>query len=250
MWKASAFSLIRTFKRDRYVFIVARDVVLIGNIYGPSIEGEREIFFVELGTFLSNWQEGYVLGGDFNATLNAEDRSGGLGGLELSFGSFVNECRLIDLPLQNSEFTWFSPRNGGVRSRIDRWLLNEVAWSSLEEAIQRVENWGLSDHRAVSLVIGHFSSGPKPFMLYNNWLLDKDFERMVQEWWSTNTVQGWTGYVLQKKLKDLKVKIKEWKCHSHAHEEEKIKELEGELQSVMERLEEEGVTEELRLKRT
>lgn len=54
-----------------------------------------------------------VLGGDFNATLNAEDRSGRLGGTEASFSNFVQDWNLIDLPLQNSDFTWYSERNGG-----------------------------------------------------------------------------------------------------------------------------------------
>ncbi|XP_057456943.1 uncharacterized protein LOC130747902 [Lotus japonicus] len=255
MWKASTFTLIRVYNGDRYLIIEVKDNnlninLMIGNIYGPHNEEEREALFSEIGNVMQNRECGWILGGDFNATLNAEDRSGRLGGTEVSFSSFVNDWNLIDLPLQNSEYTWFSSRNGGVWSRIDRWLLNEEAWLSLDEAIQRVENWGLSDHRAVILAMGQPSSGPKPFLFYNNWLLDKEFDRMIKEWWNTCAVQGWSGYVLQTKLKDLKGKIKGWKGHSISHTEEKIKLLESELQVVMERLESVGMNEELRAKRS
>lgn len=102
-------------------------ICAIGNIYGPHTVAERMVFFGELGEILSNWTGCYFLGGDFNATLNMEDRSGGGGGMEPSFSNFVNEKNLIDLPLQNSEFTWFSARHEGIWSRIDRWLLSEEA---------------------------------------------------------------------------------------------------------------------------
>lgn len=91
---------------------------------------------------------------------------------------------------------------------------------------------------------GTLSSGPKPFLFYNNWLLDKEFDRLIQEWRNC-AVQGWSGYVPQRKFKDLKVKINGWRGHSRTHTEEKIKLLEGELQWVTERLESDGMFEEL-----
>lgn len=200
MWKASVMNVLQVIKGDRYLLIHFRihqnNDCLIGNIYGPNLEGDRARFFTELGLILGSWNCSVVLGGDFNATLNAEDRNGRLGGTETAFANFLAERNLIDSPLHNSNFTWYGGRNGGVWSRIDRWLVNEEAWECLGEMAQRAENWGLSDHRVVSLSLGQYAEGPKPFLFYNNWLLDKEFERLVHEWWNISAVQGWSGYVL------------------------------------------------------
>lgn len=69
------------------------------------------------------------------------------------------------------------------------------------------------------------------------------------EWWSSATVEGWSGYVLQHKLKNLKTKIKEWKGYSMRGSGEAVKVLEADLQNVMSRLEVEGPSNELRIQR-
>lgn len=68
LWKPYAFSLIRIQSGERYVIIVVKDNnlnmnMVIGNIYGPNTEGERELMFTKIGTFLSNWEGGCVLVG-------------------------------------------------------------------------------------------------------------------------------------------------------------------------------------------
>lgn len=64
------------------------------------------------------------------------------------------DYNFIDLPLLNGEFTWNSTRNGGVISRIDRWVINNDAILALNGVSQRAANWSISGHRAVSLVVG------------------------------------------------------------------------------------------------
>lgn len=250
MWKPGSITQHQVIKGDRFLLLLVHlnhnnQSCIIGNVYGPNTKGERAIFFDELGLALSNWTGCCILGGDFNATLNLEDRSGGLGGAEPSFNNFVNDWNFIDLPLQNLNFTWFSSRNGGVWSRIDGWLLNDEAWTNFEETIQRVENWGLSDHRGVVLSMGIHNSGPKPFLFYNDWLLDKEFQGLVNEWWNSSVVHGWSDFVLQQKFKDLKEKIRAWRGHSGSRLEARVKTLEAELQEVMGMLELEGASEEL-----
>lgn len=59
-----------------------------------------------------------ILGGDFNAILSIKE-SGETWGIDIAFSDFLNDCNFLDLPLQNSDFTWFSPRYGGVWSILD-----------------------------------------------------------------------------------------------------------------------------------
>lgn len=119
----------------------------------------------------------------------------------------------------------------------------------LQGCHQVAENWGLSDHRPIMLIVGTVNYGPRPFRFYNSWLLNSEFKSLVQEWWSSTTFQGWSGYILQQKLKALKVKIKSWSGYSRRGMGEAIKGLETELQAIMGQLEEEGPVNELRLKR-
>lgn len=157
---------------------------------------ERISFFNELTDSLRLVSGCCVLRGDFNATLNQQDRSEDNGGTEIPFSNFMNDLNFVDLPLQHSKYTWYSSRNGGTWSRIDRWVVNEDVIMNFEDLNQVAESWGLSDHRAISLRMGETNFGPKPFMFYNDWLLDKEFANLVTNWWNTTLVQGWSGYVL------------------------------------------------------
>lgn len=55
---------------------------------------------------------------------------------------------LLDLPLAIGDYTWFSSRQGGLWTRIDRWLLSEGIIQVLEGVNHPVEKWALLDHRA------------------------------------------------------------------------------------------------------
>lgn len=126
------------------------------------------------------------------------------------FRTFVDEWSLIDMPLLNGDFTWNSTRNGGLSSKLDRWLLNTEAILEFDGACQSTEDWGVSNHKAISLVRGSLDLGPKPFSFYNYWLLEEGFKDLVKDWWSSSVIEGWSGFCLQGKLKEIKGKIRSW----------------------------------------
>lgn len=168
----------------------------IGNLYGSNIYTERPGFFTLLNEKISTIQCYCLLGGDVNCILNIGERSASNEGAYFDLRSFVQGNNLLDLPLSGSKFTWYSLRYGGIWSRLDRWIVNEEAINHFEGLCQTTENWGLSDHRPVALTMGAVNYGPKPFRFYNNWLLDKEFESLVKDWWASSTVQGWSGFSL------------------------------------------------------
>lgn len=126
------------------------------------------------------------------------------------FKSFVDDWSLIDMSLHNGDFTWTSSRNGGLNSKLDRWLLNAETVLQFDGACQSAEDWGVSDHREISLVLGTLDFGPKPFSFYNYWLLEVGLKDLVENWWSSAVVEGWSGFSLQSKLKELRGKIRIW----------------------------------------
>ncbi|XP_057426244.1 uncharacterized protein LOC130719649 [Lotus japonicus] len=119
LWKPSVFSVEEMIQEDKFIYIFGKmknngSSCGIGNVYGPNLAEERENFFTWLGATINNIMGCCILGGDFNVTLNLQDRSGGNGGAELPFSEFMENQNLIDLPFHNSEYAWYSSRNGEI----------------------------------------------------------------------------------------------------------------------------------------
>ncbi|XP_057447788.1 uncharacterized protein LOC130739495 [Lotus japonicus] len=220
----------------------------IGNLYCPNDSAEREAFFLRVEEFLASLNCSFVLGGDFNSTLNSGERRGMQDIIDPAFQNFVMGLNLADLPLSNTDFTWYSSRNGGIWCRLDRWLISKDSMVFFEGVSQAAEIWGFSDHRPVLLSLGTSDFGPKPFRFYNSWLLDKEFQELIAEWWNSTLVNGWAGFVLQQKLKSLRSSIRNWPGYYAAGSSTKIKNLEADLQIVMEDLESGNVTVDIRTK--
>ncbi|XP_057418456.1 uncharacterized protein LOC130712653 [Lotus japonicus] len=110
---------------------------------------------------------------------------------------------------------------------------------------QFVRNRNLTDlhllnGEAVGLLFGVPDAGPKPFHYFNHWVDENGFNEVVETWWRSAVYQGWSGYVLQQKLKGLRGKIREWRKGKGAWGVEKIVSLENRLQEVMGAMEEQG----------
>ncbi|KAE8661369.1 putative ATP binding protein [Hibiscus syriacus] len=97
------------------------------NVYGPSVDADKEQFFRELSSFLEQLDCPVCLGGDFNAVLTQEEKDGGaVNPVSMNcFRDFVSQANLIDLPLFGGRFTWCNNRevptfeSATVRGRIN-----------------------------------------------------------------------------------------------------------------------------------
>lgn len=253
LWKRSVYQSIQVWKNQRFILMLfsilpGDDTFTVGNFYGPHDDTQRESFFREISQHLENIPGRLLLGGDFNTILNDGERKGSGSNVtgDPTFRSFVDDWALIDMPLLNGDFTWYSSRNGGLSSKLDRWLLNTDAVLEFDGACQSAEDWGVSDHRAISLVLGSMDFGPKPLSFYNYWLLEEGFKELVQEWWSSSVIEGWSGFSLQGKLKEIRGKIRAWQKNRGVWGSEKIKAMEDNLHVLITRMETEGVSVELR----
>src|ERR1044072_1388573 len=256
MWKKGSFQVLNVFQSQRYVFLEvlfpdATETCVVENIYGPNDLASRVDFFMSISSILERGRSGIIMGGDFNATLNIGERRGGVevDSGDAIFNQFMLDFHLIDLPLLNGTFTWCSTRNGGLWSRIDRWILNDVAILYLNGVTQSVEYWSISDHRPIFLSIGSKDFGPKPFTFFNYWLMEDGFRKLVEDWWNSVLYEGWAGYVLLQKLKGLRVRIGDWRKGRGTWGSEIVSRLEDKLKTIMGRMEVEGVSEELRKER-
>lgn len=66
--------------------------------------------------------------GDLNSVRSSEERRSVRGSQTVNdfafFNEFIDDCVVIDLPLNGRKFTWFK-EDGRLMSRLDRFLLSE-----------------------------------------------------------------------------------------------------------------------------
>ncbi|KAL7205988.1 hypothetical protein ACSBR2_018823 [Camellia fascicularis] len=71
--------------------------------------------------------------------------------------------------------------------------------------------------------------GLKPFRIQNAWFLHKNFHYFWENSWKETAVVGWAGYILLKKLENLKVGLKKWNVESFGNITNKLKAAKAEL---------------------
>lgn len=112
------FSLsIRFRKRDNNEWWLTR-------VYGPNRSGDRREWWDELVGLFGLCSPYWCVGGDFNVVRQVSEKLNGVSTNRSmrDFDSFIRECELIDLPLNNARFTWSNLQENRVCCRLDRFL--------------------------------------------------------------------------------------------------------------------------------
>jgi len=152
--------------------------------------------------------------GDFNTIRKSCERKGvsmrdnQLGEMR-GFNNFIDTNLLIEIPLVGKHFMWFSS-NGKAKSRLDRVLVTEEwmqIWPMCKQYVQRRD---VSNHCALVVKSTVKDWGPKPFRSIDAWIMDRGFNGMVKDKWSSYSTQGNALTVIKEKLKRLKGDLKVW----------------------------------------
>ncbi|XP_057456318.1 uncharacterized protein LOC130747394 [Lotus japonicus] len=132
LWRESSLQVLTAAVETWFILLTVKlpnlnQSFLVGNVYGPHSEADRRLCFEALKNRVMRYGGLVSLGGDFNAVLLGSERSSGgvLHVGDLSCQQFVQDNNLVELPLNNGDFTWFSSRNEGLWSRLDRWLVSD-----------------------------------------------------------------------------------------------------------------------------
>jgi hypothetical protein len=80
----------------------------------------------------------------------------------------------------------------------------------------------LSDHCPIMLIIKAMDWGPKPFRMLKCWSDIEGYQDFVKEKWKDFRVEGWGGFVLKEKFKNIKKELKVWHKNHCSNLEEKI----------------------------
>ncbi|GMJ00605.1 hypothetical protein like AT4G29090 [Hibiscus trionum] len=112
IWDKKKFEAEKSLVASRYVIISGKWVddncyFTFINIYAPCEKLGKQLLWDEIVTLRSSWQYPWIMGGDFNAIRARKERKGSgvkYPGIE-DFNSFIEKCKLLEIPLCGRNFT-------------------------------------------------------------------------------------------------------------------------------------------------
>lgn len=203
---------------------VASKKFICSFVYSFNTVAERADLWNSLISWGVNNNEHWILLGDFNSTLNAEDRLSGIPIANSDMDAFVSCTTVLGLEDMFSigkKFTW---SNGTHWAKLDRVLHNSL-WNSLNFTCQAdfMDYNTLSDHTpALVNLSAQTLTKAKPFKFLNMWMSHPEFKDTVVENWST-PVYGTKQFRFCMKLKALKHALKTLNRQHFSHISERTK---------------------------
>eukprot|EP00253_Pinus_taeda_P018950 PITA_18950 len=188
------------------------------NAYGPQRTEDKISFLSSLNKIISRYPRSKcIIGGDFNMITTLLEKKGGLRKLNKdseAFTSFIDNVKLVDILPKSGNFTWNNRRGGErlIASRLDHFLISEnIILDGITVESDILPTRG-SDHWPISLTVAvQGTPRNKPFRFEKFWLDHPNFLELVEKWWSEPLEgNGSKMFNLQKKLRIIKEKIKEW----------------------------------------
>ena len=124
------------------------------------------------------------------------------------FNNLINDLNWMEIPLSNCRFSWSREGVAASKSLIDRFFVTSN-WDEVFEN-PRVARQAriVSDHFPLLFEAGAFVWGPAPFKFCNSWLDNKECRRLIERTLEMDGQQGWPGFVIFAKLRNLKLALK------------------------------------------
>ncbi|WOL02630.1 hypothetical protein Cni_G11349 [Canna indica] len=126
------------------------------------------------------------------------------------FSELIADSVFIDLPLSGRSFTWCNYQSTPACARLDRVLINDLAFKWCPSWAVRVGKACLSDH-APLILSSPCTTKKKNFHFENCWLLDPSLKSTCEACWSDPTPPNLTGTAIWVvKCRKLRMCLKFW----------------------------------------
>eukprot|EP00253_Pinus_taeda_P033845 PITA_33845 len=223
LWDTRDIQVISTEANKHFIVVEAQitgnsESFLCVNVYGPQKTEDKISFLNSLNKLIARYPRSKcIIGGDFNMITTLLENKGGLRKLNKdseAFTSFIDNVKLVDILPKSGNFTWNNRRGGErlIASRLDQFLISENIILDGITIESNILPTGGSNHWPISLtVVVQSTPRNKPFRFEKFWLDHPNFLELVEKWWSEPLEgNGSKMFNLQKKLRIIKEKIKEW----------------------------------------
>ncbi|KAJ6871911.1 hypothetical protein NC651_031103 [Populus alba x Populus x berolinensis] len=186
-------------------------------VYGNNTPAARTALWTYLCQESSrNTSTPWMVLGDFNAIIRAEDRSGGDINWyhhQNEFSQCIRQSELIQLPYTGMKYTWHNGQQGEhtIQKKLDWTFGNSCLFTNFPAAHSVFMPRLISDHSAMLL---HLATQPAtrprhfPFKFLNAWADRSEFMAIVQSSWGTH-VAGNPMYRFTTKLCLLKYALRQ-----------------------------------------
>ncbi|PPD67367.1 hypothetical protein GOBAR_DD35745 [Gossypium barbadense] len=182
--------------------------------------------------------EGWIVGGNFNAILNDSEKKGGHRkprAVMDEFGDILEELSLRDVKTFNGWFTWSNNRDGNrlVKERLDRFVISDVIMEKMPFLASYVVRQSKSDHEAILMdLFGNKSqdkgNDPKIFFRYNRcWAKEREARDIISGIWSIE------GPNLLGKIELVRDRLGQWQSKRFRRMKDKVKSLEKDIGRLM-----------------
>lgn len=176
--------------------------------------------------------------GDFNEIVRLHEKVGGARRKEehmAEFRSALETCNLSDLGYKGAKFTWNNRQNDGsfIKERLDRVLSNNE-WRGLNpNALEQVLPSIVSGHKPLLVMVCKEKEARRfllrSFKFEASWLLDDDYNIVVQGAWNADAGGSTAVEVAQEKLEMCQTRQKQWSRKKFGLAEKVLKEKTKEL---------------------
>ncbi|KAF9623735.1 hypothetical protein IFM89_004816 [Coptis chinensis] len=216
--------------------------VKVGNsvmsfVHASCAYGIRRELWDEL-SFLGSGCAAWAIVGDFNIVTSSTERKGGgilCFAAVTEFNSFIHSNALVDSTTMGFKYSWCNKRIGAQRmyQKIDKILVNQQWIDSSAGWRSRIMKRKLSDH---SPIVGWNTKIPKPtnipFRFKRAWILHANLKEVIEKSWSEPLFDVPIRKVT-KKLKRLKMVLKDWNYRIYGNFEQHIKQIDNELELIL-----------------
>lgn len=141
----------------------------VTGVYAPNCYKERRMVWDGLGCVRGLIERPWAVCGDFNVTRyisekkNCSIRTRGM----REFSDFIEDMNLVDLQLENANYTWFKGDQQKTASRIDRILISDE-WDDNFKNLKQLPLKSLSsDHIPIALLGGSWKKNKNYFKFEN-----------------------------------------------------------------------------------
>ncbi|KAL1151419.1 hypothetical protein V6Z11_A09G040500 [Gossypium hirsutum] len=226
------------FHIDKLVRFEDADVFRFTGFYGQTDPNLRQQAWNMLRRVSDKVNEGWIVGGDFNAILNESEKEGGRRKPKIlmeALCNFLEELKLTDVKTCNGWFMWTNNREGDqlVKERLDRFVVSDTVMEKLPFLTSLIVRQSKFDHEAIILD----SEGIKPnttkeghrawFRYDTCWADEKELKDIISGIWSKEDCS------MLDKMDLTRDKLGSWQHHRFRKMKNKFKRLEEEIRQLM-----------------
>jgi len=185
----------------------------------------RRLLWNSLTLLQSQYTLPWCFIGDYNSIIGAHEHKGRISPARLPMEEFKNWTdtnNLIHLPTTGAEYTWANGRgnNRYTERRLDRAITNQLWIDTCNSISVTTLTKHKSDHYPL-LLVSQVNNIPfaSQFKFLRMWTFHPNCLHIVRDCWNSNVI-GCPMFILTKKLKILKERLKSWnkECFGNVHD--------------------------------